>query len=133
MKFEQLKREAVSVEVALDRVNRHAGNDGKYYWYAAKNKKGIYLEIGGNSKEFKAYIPEFENNKYNTYPNGYFKSLYGITSKNTVEFSTWQDTHNMSKEELIKFLENTDFSKKTPKIEEQEVIEYSTVNKLIKL
>lgn len=134
MHFEIMKRDAVSIEVALDRIKRNSQTS--YEWYPVKNKKGNLFEIGGRNYqgkyEFKAYIPRYKNGKHCIHPNGFTDSLYSIDNQGQIAFPSFYDTHNMNEDELIKFLNNTDFKKHKLEFEEVELVEYSTIYQIKK-
>ncbi len=127
MEFEKLKREAVSLEVALDRIRRN--NSLSYEWEPVRNKKGCLFEIGGHVKDgnlvFKASIPKFTEGKYQLYQNGYINHEYSINNQGDIEYPTFRSSHNLDDKKLIKWLDNTDFKIYTPRVEEIEVIEYT--------
>lgn len=124
MHFETAKLQAISLEVAINRVLSNTSSN--YIWYPVRNKKKILLEIGGSKRVIKACIPSFdEKGKYILYQNGYFKHEYSISNNGEIEFSTFRDTHNLKDKQFISFLENTNFKKYFPKVKEIDIVEHS--------
>lgn len=133
MEYSKLKEQAISLEEAVKNIDLNTGN--KYNWYAVKNSKKSYFELGGTSKELKAYIPKIENNKIIVHPNGFIKFEYAIYSNlDWLEFSNFRvelPVKEWNKEKMLEFLNKTDFKTYYPKIHSYErVKEYETIYSL---
>ena len=132
MRTTELLSTAVSLEIALDRIKHN--NSHQFMWVAVKNKKGAWFEIGGtnrnNNLEFKAYIPVYENKKVVSYNNGFVNSYFGITNKGSIEFPRFNDSHSFSENELIEWLDTTNFKTYKPRFEDKEEIEIKTIRKV---
>lgn len=124
MHFETAKLQAMPLQLAINKVLSNTSNS--YDWYPVRNKKKILIEIGGAKGVIKAYIPSFdEKGKYVTYQNGYFKHEYSVSNNGSIEFPTFTDIHNLKDKQFINFLDNTDFKKYYPKVQEIDIIEHS--------
>lgn len=129
MEYKRLMNEALPLEVILDRIKNN--NSEIYKWWAVKNKKGSYLEVGGNREVFKAYIPKYENGipvlyKYNTMVESYFS----IDSDGRIDCGSLMGSHKMNEKELKNWLENTDFSNYELTIEEKERVVYENYTEI---
>lgn len=137
MKYEDLIENAVSLEVAYDRIKNNISR--KYIWVAVKNKQGSYLELGGcfdKKIEFRASIPLYEDKKIILYENGYIIVDYTLYNdydnyyKGTIAYPNFYGKHTMTTEELLKFLDEKDFRIYKPKMIEKEIIVYKTVKNI---
>lgn len=100
-----------------------------YKWYPVINKQGNKFELGGNSNNIRAIIPEYEiDGNIITYPNNMSKSLCIIVTKD--DYIHPDDGFAIKDEnKFIEYLENKDLSKMTHIEEEIEVITYEIVKK----
>jgi hypothetical protein len=125
MRFEEAKLKAISLEYAISLIKNN--NSNSYIWYPVRNKKKILIEVGGMKGDIKAYIPSFdEKGNYLTHQNGFIKHAYGLNNKGKIEYSTFYGDHELNEEELIKFLNTTDFKTYSPTIIEKEEVEIKT-------
>lgn len=134
MNINQFKKDPVSFIVAVKAIGHNYSSS--YTWMNVINKKGCLFELGGTSKNLKAYIPKFENGNYITTPyNDMVDHEYSLI-QGGIEYSTFRVSCNKiaKYEDFIKFLDNTDFRIWKPKIEEVfEIVEVSKGHKCINL
>jgi len=132
MRYTELIKDYLHLEVALDRIKNNYSNS--YQWYAVKNKKGSFIEVGGIKHNIKAYITQYINGKISVYQNGYVNTIFSIDNKGEIAYPSYYLSHNMNQEEFINFLDNTDFSTYISEILEEEIQEtsYRTVKTFIK-
>ena len=130
MEVERLERDFITLESALAKIK--VNESKSYQWYPVKNKKGCLLEAGGTHMDLKFYIPKYKNSKpVSTRYNNFVDSAYSL-EVSKIEFGDFSDSYNKinTEEKLIKFVNNTDFTKWQPKIEETEIFEsrfYKTI------
>lgn len=134
MKLELLLKDAVSLEVALDRINNNTTTS--FIWVPVKNKKGCHFEIGGRNRDkldIKVYITPFENGEYRSYSNGFTNTKYALTNDGQYITSTSNSTiSNFNSIDFIKFLDKTDFRTYEPKIKSVSFVReiYTTINEI---
>lgn len=116
MHYKTAKEGAISIEEAV----RHIANNVSkiYQWYPVLTKKGILIEMSGTSEDLRAHIPKFwDDGTIIVLENGYIDSAYSI-DQDQIEFPTKRFfIPHMSKEDFIKFINNTDFRKWIPQFE----------------
>lgn len=130
MRLEQLLNEAVSLEIALERIKNNVSTS--FIWIPVKNKKGCYFEFGGRNKdklELKVYITPFEDGKYKSHDNGFTNSEYALTNGGQYINNTTHDITNFDNIDFVKFLNKTDFRTYKPKIKRETFVRqvYETV------
>lgn len=125
MKIEGFEN-CLNIDYAIKEIKN---NSTTYYrWFPVINKHGNKFELGGNSKELSAEIPEYDfDGNIICYPqNDYSQRKCRITTDyihNNDGFSIKDES------EFIKFIKNTDLSKIEMIEEEIEVITYEIVKK----
>ena len=128
MEFKKLKEQALPLATVISKIK--ANTSQSYQWYAVKTKKGIFLEVGGNHQNIKAYIPDFIDGKYSLYNNGWSNHAYSVDSNGKIDYPSFYGSHKMDEQKLIEWLDNTNFKTYRPKIDEHiKIIEetYKTV------
>ena len=102
-------------------------NSTKYIWYPVVNEQGNKFELGGNSNNVRAIIPEYKTDgNIITLPNNMSKGLFTIVSKD--DYIHPDDGFAIKDEnKFIKYLEDKDLSKMTHIEKEIKVITYEIV------
>lgn len=131
MRLKDLKEHSMTLEWALIKIKNNTSKS--YEWYSVKNKKGRLLEAGGTHIDLKFYIPIYKNNEPISTPyNDFVDNNYSLEI-NKIEFADFSDVYHKidTEEKLIKFVNNTDFTKWIPKIEEVEQTETSIYKTIV--
>lgn len=126
MKYEIAKKEAMCLNIAIDKIKQN--NSDSFYWYPVKNKAGSIIEVGGRNKdrlEIKVYVPEYNSGKIKIYENGFIEHAYSLSTNGQIDFPNFYDFHDMEQEEFLKFINETNFKKYKPKIE---IVEEKIIN-----
>jgi hypothetical protein len=125
MNIDNFNKTKMSLKVALDQIKSNKSNS--YIWCAIENSKGCPFELGGRNKEgleIKAYIPNFDEDKnIVVHNNNFIDSNYSIEIGG-IRYSNRNCNFRkeVSNEQLIKYLNKTDFRITSPKIIEHTIM-----------
>jgi len=122
MNIDVFNRTITSVEEAISKIKENKLQP--YCWHAVKNKKGCPFELGGtnykDTLELKAYIPIYDSNlNIEVLSNNFINSNYSIEEYQVCFSNKTIQYQFKSTEELIKYLNKTDFRINPPKIVEK--------------
>jgi len=122
MTLETLLKENITIVQALEKISENTSP--AYKWYPVRGKNGCLFELGGRKREgleleLKAYIPEFKEGNYVSYPSGMFNSDMWVDS---LRIGFKEKTCTVpSGFDLISFLQEHDFRTYRSKIESKQV------------
>ena len=125
MNIDNFNNIKTSLKLAMEKIKQN--NSNSYIWYAVENSKGCPFELGGRNKdglEIKAYIPKFDKQgNMIVHNNTFINSDYSIEIEGVRYSNRNCNFRNVvTNEQLIKYLNKTDFRTTPPKIIEHTIM-----------